>query len=275
MLKKPSILQNAIVEAFDQLYHLYHDEAIYGCVLILNEYLHIDSMMVSTVSSVFNDDEDAAQFLPQEECWNTSKWRYRSQPTPLLNQANLMLRTSTQGLNVLSAASMETATDRPFSNLDSILTAFHGAIQHCTQQLNLERGEILFFIHMPTQPAVEPYSAQTLNPGSILLPVFLQHKAAAQASQASTKLKKLSQADKDLLVDLAQIATNEPYYYLNVANQAYILMLDSRFSDVNPYIQKLVKAVAAMMDSDEMVAMTRAEILERIDQFYSGVMLQR
>lgn len=278
MLQDQSILTNALIEAFDHLYNKYHQDGIYGCSLVLNEYMFLDYMMVSTVRSVFTEEDDYAQFLAQEDCWNTQKWRFRSPSTATQNAANTHLShyfNSSQGLSVINTTSLTTGSHQQHSNLDIFLEAYQKAIEICVKKYGLENENILFFITMYSQPEVERYSAQHLNPNSILLPVFFEHKSTPHAAPSSARLKKLSQVDKDLLVDLAQLVTNEPYNYLNVANQVYILTLDSTFADSNPYIQKLCKTVVAMMDSDEMVSMTREEILERIDQFYSRVILER
>ncbi|MGE8560942.1 MAG: hypothetical protein ACN6NJ_08345 [Acinetobacter sp.] len=81
--------------------------------------------------------------------------------------------------------------------------------------------------------------------------------------------KKLSQADKDLLVDLAQMVQVEPYDYLHIAHEAYLLTLESAFIDSNPYIQKLIQTIAAMDSGvEDGCALEKNEILERIEQFY-------
>lgn len=70
------------------------------------------------------------------------------------------------------------------------------------------------------------------------------------------------------------MARIDPFDYMQVANHTYILTLDATFTDINPYIQNLVQTIAAM-DTDPQFALTREEILERIDQFYSNVLKQR
>jgi predicted membrane-bound mannosyltransferase len=127
---------------------------------------------------------------------------------------------------------------------------------------------------MPAQANIETSSAVFLNGSSQLLQEFLQTKQHRQVAHDPARLKKLTQSDKDMLVDIAQLATLEPFDYMQIANQAYILTLDSTFADINPYIQKLVQTIAAM-DTDPNFAMTREEILERIDQFYSNLVRQR
>ena len=49
-----------------------------------------------------------------------------------------------------------------------------------------------------------------------------------EQSTAQPKLK-LQQVDKDLLIDLAQLLEVEPYDYLSIAHEAYLLTLEPSF----------------------------------------------
>lgn len=78
---------------------------------------------------------------------------------------------------------------------------------------------------------------------------------------------KLSQADKDILIDLAQIVNiTEPYDPLFIAHHAYLLTLDAEFSEVNLHIQNLIKNISATDEQD--FSLDKDEVLNLINQFY-------
>ena len=108
--------------------------------------------------------------------------------------------------------------------------------------------------------------AQKLNPTSSLLFEFLAQTQIAKQDRPIQTVK-LKQADKDLLIDLAQIVNFiEPYEPLTVAHQAYLLTLEPEFEHIHTHIQDLVKNIAAMSDST--LALDKDEVLNRINYFY-------
>lgn len=273
MLQHLSVLKDALIHEFYQLYDRYYEDEIYGCALVFNEYMLLDHLSIATQRSLFAEHEDYAQFLSQDDKWNVSKWRFRSSSSDSrLQQFNHLLNEYLQQRHVFGTPLQQQNLDT-LNNLDILLSAFKQAKEALVDSYGLDVDQILFFISLPAQPNIETNSAQALNGSSQLLQEFLQVKQHRQIAHDPARLKKLSQADKDTLVDIAQLVKIDPFDYLQIANQAYILTLDSTFADINPYIQKLVYTIAAMEDAT--FAMSREEILERIDQFYSHLIRQR
>ncbi|WP_298141888.1 DUF4303 domain-containing protein [uncultured Acinetobacter sp.] len=273
MLQHLTVLKDALIHEFYKLYDHYYEDEIYGCALVFNEYMLLDHLSVATQRSLFAEHEDYAQFLSQADKWNVNKWRFRSSSTDSqLHAFNLLLNEYLQQNHVFGTPLQQQNLDT-LNNLDVLLSAFKDAKEALVDSYGLDVDQILFFISLPTQPNLEINSAQTLNGSSQLLQEFLQAKQHRHMAHNPARLKKLSQADKDMLVDIAQLVTIDPFDYLQIANQAYILTLDSTFADINPYIQKLIHTIAAMEDAT--FAMSREEILERIDQFYSHLVRQR
>ena len=96
---------------------------------------------------------------------------------------------------------------------------------------------------------------------------FLASRQTLSQSTVNKRLK-LSQSDKDILIDLEQMLTIEPYDYLQVAQDAYLLTLESYFIDSNIYIQKLIQHIAAMAaEPDGSCALSWEEIMQRLQQF--------
>ncbi|WP_335622336.1 hypothetical protein [Acinetobacter sp. NCu2D-2] len=121
---------------------------------------------------------------------------------------------------------------------------------------------------MPTHKKIDIESANLLNKDSHLLRQFLASKTHKRV-QSPLSRPKLSQSDKDILIDLAQMVEVEPYDYLQVAHQAYLLTLEPYFVDINIYIKKLIENIAAMaFETDGSCAMTKQEILQRLEQFH-------
>ena len=274
MLEHLPVLKDALIHEFYQLYDRYYEDEIYGCALVFNEYLMLDHLTIATKRSLFAEHEDYAQFLAQEDKWNVSKWRFRSSAQDnRLNEFKALLADYFQRRHFFGTP-LQQQNLNELNNLDVLLNAYKQAKEALVDSYGLDVDQILFFVSMPTQRNVETSSAAFLNGSSQLLQEFMQAKQQQQVAHDPARLKKLSQADKDLLVDIAQLARLDPFDYMQIANQAYILTLDSTFTDINPYIQNLVKTIASM-DTDPQFALTREEILERIDQFYSNVLKQR
>ena len=274
MLEHLPVLKDALIHEFYKLYDRYYEDEIYGCALVFNEYMMLDYLTIATKRSLFSDIEDYAQFLSHDDKWNVSKWRFRSSPhDSRLNAFKTLLADYFQRQHFFGTPLQQQNLEQ-LNNLDVLLNAYKQAKEALVESYGLDVDQILFFVHVPAQRNIETSSAAFLNESSQLLQEFMQLKQHQRVAHDPARLKKLTQADKDLLVDIAQLVRIDPFDYMQVANQAYILTLDATFTDINPYIQKLVQTIVAM-DTDPQFALTREEILERIDQFYSNVLKQR
>lgn len=274
MLEHLPVLKDALIHEFYQLYDRYYEDEIYGCALVFNEYMMLDYLTIATKRSLFSDVEDYAQFLSHDDKWNVNKWRFRSSPHHnRLNEFKTLLADYFQRRHFFGTP-LQQQNLTELNNLDLLLNAYKQAKEDLVESYGLDVDQILFFVHVPTQPNLETSSAVFLNASSQLLQEFMQLKQHNHVAHDPARLKKLTQADKDMLVDIAQLVRLDPFDYMQIANQAYILTLDATFADINPYIQNLVQTIAAM-DTDPQFALTREEILERIDQFYSKVIQQR
>jgi hypothetical protein len=78
MLDHLDTLKEVLIKEFYQLYDHYSDDGIYACSLVFDEFLRVDYLAISTERSIFNDQEDRAQYLSETERWNVAKWRYRT-----------------------------------------------------------------------------------------------------------------------------------------------------------------------------------------------------
>ncbi len=70
MLEHIENLKNTLIQEFFQLYEQYEQDQIYACVLVFNEYLGVDYLAVSSQRSLFNEQEDEAQYLSEVNKWN-------------------------------------------------------------------------------------------------------------------------------------------------------------------------------------------------------------
>ena len=153
------------------------------------------------------------------------------------------------------------------THLDLLLDSFKQAKHRLSEAYGLDLDGILFFMSLPTQVEFECQSAQTLNPEHIHLQKFLASRQTTHLPAIQKRLK-LSQNDKDILIDLEQMLVMEPYDYLQVAQDAYLLTLESYFVDSNIYIQKLIQHIAAMAsEPDGSCALSREDIQQRLQQF--------
>lgn len=269
-MQNQTIYKDAFVAAFINLYQQYQADQIYTCALVLNKFLLIDNLAISTQRSIFAEHEDNAQYLAENDRWNASKWRYRVTPT-LENSPNQTKSTLSEHLKtsyMIDSAFQNTHSITQQNNLAMLLNAFQQAIITLKKNFAVDVEHILFFISIPTQPETEISSALYLNTTSPLLQNFLDAKQQLDINSLPKRMK-LTQSDKDMLIDLAQIVEVQPYHYLQVANDAYLLTLDRNYNATNPYIQKLIESIVAMTsDPDGTFAMEKDEILQRINQFY-------
>ncbi|WP_354667265.1 DUF4303 domain-containing protein [Acinetobacter sp. A1] len=79
MLNHLQNLKDSLIQEFFQLYEQYEPDQLYACALVLNEYLGIDYLAVSSTRSLFSEQEDSAEYLSEADKWNVEKWRYRTQ----------------------------------------------------------------------------------------------------------------------------------------------------------------------------------------------------
>ncbi len=153
------------------------------------------------------------------------------------------------------------------THLDLLLETFKQTKHKLSEAYGLDLDSIIFFLSVPPLPEFECRSALELNSDSRLLQDFLASRQTLSQPRVNKRLK-LSQSDKDILIDLEQMLTIEPYDYLQVAQDAYLLTLESYFVDSNIYIQKLIQYIAAMAaEPDDSCALSREEIMQRLQQF--------
>ncbi|WP_111885817.1 MULTISPECIES: DUF4303 domain-containing protein [unclassified Acinetobacter] len=270
MQNQINALKNVLIQEFFKLYEQHQDDHIYACTLAFNPYLSIDYIAVSTQRSIFAEDEDSAQYLAAHDRWNVSKWRYRSLLALSQDLAQFKLTSVNEvgHLNLDPSSIKITIKSESANHLSILLNAIQQTKFDLVQSYGIELDNILFFITVPTQPEIEIYSAQVLNPPSTQLDDFLKSKQPLKLDSLPKRMK-LSQYDKDLLIDLAQIVEIQPYNYLHVANEVYLLSLEKSYASTNPYIQKLIDSIVAMTsDPKGTFAMDKEEILQRINQFY-------
>lgn len=269
MLEQINLLKNALIQEFQPLFQQYKNDGIYACTLVFNAYMHIECTAVSTARSIYAEEEDRAQYLAAQDRWNIQKWRYTSplKKNSVLNRYRYALKDFTE--SKYSAAYPQGSTHNTENHLHMLLDAFKQVKAVLMELYPQPKGQILFFIGMPAQPEFEIHSAHELNPQSTLLQSFIHDREPKLQALLHLKRFKLSQSDKDLLIDLAQLAEMDPYDELHMAHAAYLLTLESSFAETNIYIQRLIQAIASMATgSKDSCAMQKYEIIERINQFY-------
>ena len=276
MMNYLTAFKSAVIEEFYQLFEQYADDHIYGCALVLNPYFGIEHLAISTQRSLFQENEDTTQYLDPNDQWDVSKWRYRSNHTehhflPIQS----FLTEYFNNTQIFGHPLLEPNNTEHKNNLDLFIDAFHQAKQVLFDDYGIDVHSILFFVSIPNQIPIEIMSAKKLNTGTIILKDFLAAKAPTTLNQVSEQraLKiKLSQQDKDLLLDLAQIIQTEPFDYLSIAHDAYVMTLEPSFVDCNIYVQKLIANIAAMdSQTDAVCALSQNEILQQIRQLYPAL----
>ena len=268
-------LQQMLVKEFYQLYDRYQDDEIYACSLVFDEFLLLDDLAISTERSFFQDPEDPQQYLAERDRWNVRKWRYKSQSS---SQSELMpfktlLAEYFKTQHSFGHPVLAQQKQLPATHLDLLLETFKQAKRKLSEAYGLDLDSIIFFLSVPIQPECECQSALELNSDSRLLQDFLAFRQTLSQPRVNKRLK-LSQSDKDILIDLEQMLAMEPYDYLQVAQDAYLLTLESYFIDSNIYIQKLIQHIAAMAaEPDGSCALSREEIMQRLQQFSANLPL--
>lgn len=268
--KHIQMLKDALIAEFYDLYEQHAQDGIYACALVITPYLILDDLAISTRRSLFSDSDEPIQYLSKQDQWQVSKWRYRShQSNGQLQALKQIFAEYFQQTHIFGQPTSQQNNYHLNSNLEIFIEALAQAKMTLSDQYGLELDQILFFISIPNQPKVEILSAQQINSSSSQLVEFIKHKTPHEVhhiNAAAAKIKP-SQADKDLLTDLAQITLIEPYDYLNVAHEAYLLTLDPHFVDANIYVQKLIQNIAAMdAQKNGTCAFEREDILLQIQR---------
>ena len=270
MLEHLNIFKEAFIREFYQLYDRYQDDQIYACALIFDEFLNIDDLVLSTENSICNaDEEDHRQYLAPQDRWDTRKWRSSATGNPenSLTQFRRLFTEYSQTLHSFGNPMLENQQSRELNHLKVLFEAIKQGKEQLKDDYGLDIDSILFFVSVPQQPNFEVQSALILSPQHALLDAFIESKS--NKHKTTTTRTKLSQTDKDMLTDLAQLAEMDPYDYMKVAHEAYVLTLEPHFIDCQPAIQQLIQTIAAMVsDNAGLCAMNKDEILMRIEQFY-------
>ncbi len=261
-------IKTSIIDAFQAFYYRYKKQKIYAFVIEIDESTIIQSFLTSTEDSIFNETENKHQYLHEKDKWAFDQWKYRQK-----NSAPFQLSSYLKNFEVHPDQLITHLFEHVFpdqinqTQLDSLVLIYQQAISYIAKIYNLDLNHILFLIHSPLQKNIILDTAQQLNPPSSLLFEFMAHMRISKENPIDQSIK-LKQIDKDELINLAQLLNLfEPYDSLSVAHQAYLLTLEPRFSDLHTYIQDLIQNIAAM--SNPTLALDKAEILDRINYFYT------
>ncbi|RZG47497.1 hypothetical protein [Acinetobacter wuhouensis] len=269
LLEQEQQIKTNIIDAFQAFYYRYKKQNIYAFVVEVDESFIIQSFLISTETSIFDETENKYQYLLEKDKWSFNQWKYRQKS----NSPHQFSSTSAHAVEIHPDQLITHLFEHVFpdqvhlTQLDSLISIYQQAISFITKIYNLDLSRILFLIHSPIQKNIILDTAQQLNPSSSLLFEFMAHIRISKENPAIKSIK-LRQIDKDELINLAQLVNLfEPYDSLSVAHQAYLLTLEPKFSDLHTHIQDLVKNIAAM--NDPTLALDKAEILDRINYFYT------
>lgn len=265
--KQQILLKTLIIDAFQQFYYRYKKHALYAFVIEVDENSTLQSFLVSTEASIFSDVENKQQYLLEQDKWNLSKWKYRDK----ISEENKQILNKDHHFSdqdsVISLIFQDIYPKQDQQEkLNFYLDVFTQAIVYLTKIYNLDRSQIIFLMNVKNQQNVILETAQELNPPSSLLFEFIAD-SKIQAKVKDQLPIKLNQADKDLLIDLAQIVEMvEPFDSLFVAHQAYLLTFESEFKEANLHIQNLIRHISTIDNHD--FALSKEDIIERIHYFY-------
>ncbi|MEG0482462.1 MAG: hypothetical protein RR575_02370 [Acinetobacter sp.] len=261
------LLKTLIIDVFQEFYYRYKKHGIYAFIIEMDETFALQSFLVSTEASIFSDVENKHQYLVEQDKWNLGKWKYRSKISEENKQILNKDRNFSEQDSVISLIFQDIYPQQDHQEkLNTYLEAFNQAILYLTKIYNLDRSHILFLINAKNQSSTVLETAQEINPPSSLLFEFIADFQIQ--SNAANKLPiKLNQADKDILIDLAQIVEMvEPFDSLFVAHQAYLLTFEPEFNEANLHIQNLIRHISTIDNHD--FALSKADIIERIHYFY-------
>ncbi len=267
LLEQEKQIKTKIIDAFQAFYYRYKKQNIYAFVIEIDESFTIQSFIISTKASIFDESENKYQYLLEKDKWALNQWKYRQK-----NNSPFLFSTNVNELEIHPDQLITHLFEHVFpdhtqlTQLNSLITSYQRAILFMTQIYNLDLSSILFLIYSPTQKNIILDTAQQLNSPSSLLFEFMAQMRISKES-IDTLSTKLKQVDKDVLIDLAQLVNLfEPYDSLSVAHQAYLLTLEPKFLDLHTHIQDLIQNIAAM--NDPTLALDQTEILDRINYFY-------
>ncbi len=256
-------LKTALLHEFDTFYKKYHLQNIYAFAVVLDQLLVPQYTTVSTQESLLNEVENKYQYLAEEDKWNVNKWQYRAQTQQGITVFSHQMSQYFQQTQL--KLTHHNSKDRFNQNaLNFYIQGIHEIKDQILDQYHLSTNQITFLIHLATDPQIAITSLERLNPPSSNLYEAIAHLKSSVISQGKAKFK-LSQVDKDTLIDLGQLLEIEPYDDMQVAQQAYLLSLEPYFSETSSYIQSLINDIAAM--DDGILVMTKYEIQARIKQF--------
>lgn len=257
-------LQSALLQEFTGLYQKYHQQQLYAFVLMLDSLYMPHYALVSTRQSLLNEEENRHQYLAGRDKWDISKWQYRSPPHSELIHLRKQLSSSFSQIQ-LQSTQIHSQESLRHQIVRFYLEGLQSVKKMAAQQAQLNPERCLFLIYQVDNSKLVLESLNRLNSASPLLTEAQQFFSADQ-NHTIRKKYRLTQIDKDILIDLGQILELVPYDDLQVAHQAYLLTLEPYFAEVNPFIQHLIHDVASM-DSGILV-MSKQEIQFRIQQFY-------
>lgn len=258
-----SDLKTALLHEFEALYKKHQDQGIYAFALVLDGLLVAQHTTVSTKKSLLNEVENKFQYLSEDDKWNVDKWQYRAQTQQgvALFSRKMSEYFQKTRLNSTQISSKERFNDNA---LNFYIHGMEEVKDHILDQYNIGADKITFLIHLPSNPHIAMTSLERLNSPSSNLFEAIAHLKSSLISKGKSKTR-LSQIDKDILIDLGQLLEIEPYDDLHMAQQAYLLTLEPYFLETSPFIQRLINDIAAM-DAGILV-MTKYDIKDRIKQF--------
>ena len=257
-------LKTALLHEFDALYQKHQDQGIYAFALVLDDLLVAQYSTVSTKKSLLSEAENKNQYLQEEDKWHVEKWQYRAQTnqgiTLFTRKMSQYFQQTRIGLTNIHAK------DRFNQNaLNFYLQGMEDAKDEIIETYHLTANRITFIVHLPSNPSIAITSLERLNPPSSTLFEAIANLQSTIISQGKTKFK-LSQVDKEILIDLGQALEMVPYDDMQVAQQAYMLSLEPYFLETSPYIQNLINEIASMDSS--ILVISKEQIKDRIDKFY-------
>lgn len=257
-------LKTALLHEFDALYKKYQNQGIYAFSLVIDELMVAQYTTVSTHKSLLNEAENRFQYLAEVDKWNIDRWQYRAETQlglPFFTRKMSEYFQKTR-LNLTQIHSKARFDDNA---LNFYIQGLEEVKDEILDKYNIGADKITFLVHLASNPQIALTSLEKLNPPSSNLYEAIANVKSNQISKGVAKTR-LSQIDKDILIDLGQSLEIEPYDDLQIAQLAYLLTLEPYFLETSPFIQRLINDIAAM-DAGILV-MTKLEIQNRINQFY-------
>lgn len=257
--------KKALLHEFDSLYKHYYDQNVYAFALVLDEYFIARYATVSTHLSLLSSEENRYQYLPGEDQWNISKWVYRAKTPFNLASFSPQMEKYIQELR-LRFITVQSKQHFHQILLDFYIDGMQEIKDRIVQKYCLNAKELIFTIHHCNDQQIAIDSTTLLNPNALHLSESVQGFHDLLNIQLNQKMsRKLSQLDREMLVDLAQILEVDPYDEKVIAQQAYLLTLEPYFLESHPLIQHLINHISSLNQSQ----LNRDQIQEQIKQLYS------